>query len=79
MHIAHEEGGPYDDSNEGVELMSRPYTALDDQANNFEDNPPTRAFDDGVEFIYAGDEVIPDPGTDPDPSFSFTFDEETGH
>lgn len=31
-HIADEEGGSYDDSNEVVELIN--------QANNFEDNPP---------------------------------------
>ena len=28
MTIADEEGGSYDDSNVGVELISRPYTAL---------------------------------------------------
>jgi len=42
MHIVYEEAGPYDDSNEGVELMSQPYTALDDQANSFEGNPTTQ-------------------------------------
>merc|ERR1712176_1099440 len=51
IDIAYEEGESYYDPSEGVESISRPYTALDDQANNFEDNPPTQIRSDEYDLM----------------------------